>query len=113
VLHTLKTVRVNMVSRHTLKKRLKHCATAAVGVPKSQLCTAAAAAPLPEGVSEQQRPESPVHAPLPTSFMLHVSAEMEHPFVVAANLSASIADPGVPSRLLLQVSSPCPLRPAF
>jgi len=52
-----------------------------VGVPKSQLCTAAAAAPLlprplcrgpsaaaaplPEGVSEQQRAELPVHAPLP------------------------------------------------
>ncbi len=32
----------------------------AVGVRNSQLCTAAAAAPLPEGVSEQQRAEEPV-----------------------------------------------------
>ena len=52
-----------------------HCDIAAVGVPKSQLCTAAAAAPLleREGMSEQQRTESPVHAPL------HASAAMEHP----------------------------------
>jgi hypothetical protein len=32
----------------------------ATAVTKSQLCSAAAAAPLLEGVSEQQRPESPV-----------------------------------------------------
>jgi hypothetical protein len=52
-----------------------YCAIAAVGVPKSQLCTAADAAPLleREGISEQQRAESLVHAPL------HASAEMEHP----------------------------------
>ena len=44
-----------------------HLAIAAVGVQTSQLCTASAAAPLLEleGVSEQHRAESPVHAPLP------------------------------------------------
>ena len=73
-----------------------HRTIARVGVPKSQLCTAAAAAPLLvlEGVSEQQRTESPVHAPLAVSVIVHASAEMEHPIAVAAHLSASIADPG-------------------
>ena len=99
--------RVNLVSWHRclgtgavfrhscLGTHFEHCATPAVGVPKLQLslCTAAAAAPLLEGVSEE-RPESPVHAPLPVSVMVHASAEIEHPIVVAANLSASIADPG-------------------
>ncbi len=44
----------------------------AAGVPKSQRCTAAAAAPLLEleGASEQQRAQSPVHAPLAASFMV-------------------------------------------
>jgi hypothetical protein len=56
-----------------------HRAIAAVGVPKSQLCTAAASAPLleREGISEQQRAELPVHVPLPFSVMVHASAEME------------------------------------
>ena len=99
--------RVNLVSWHRclgtgavfrhscLGTHFEHRATPAVGVPKLQLslCTAAAAAPLLEGVSEE-RPESPVHAPLPVSVMVHASAEIEHPIVVAANLSASIADPG-------------------
>ena len=61
-----------------------HCAIAEVGVPKSQLRTAAAAAPLLvlQGVSAQQRAESPVHAPLPASIMAHASAEMEQPIAV-------------------------------
>ena len=61
-----------------------HCAIAEVGEPKSQLCTAAAAAPLLvlQGVSAQQRAESPVHAPLPASIMAHASAEMEQPIAV-------------------------------
>ena len=63
-----------------------HCAIAEVGEPKSQLCTAAAAAPLLvlQGVSAQQRAESPVHAPLPAaaSVMAHASAEIEHPIAV-------------------------------
>ena len=76
-----------------------HCDIAAVGVPKSQLCTetAAAAATLLvlQGVSEQQGAESPVHAPLLTSVMEHVSAEMEHPIAVGtAQAHLSIADPG-------------------
>ena len=62
-------------------------------MPKSQLCTAAAAAPLLEGVSKQQRPESPVHAPMPASVLVHASAEMEHPIAVAAHISVSISDP--------------------
>ena len=58
-----------------------HCAIEAVGVPKSHVCTAAVTAPLleREGLSEQQRAESPVHAPLPASVMVLASAEMEHP----------------------------------
>ncbi len=76
-----------------------HCAIAEVGVPKSQLCTAAAAAPLLvlQGVSAQQRAESPVHAPLPAaaSVMAHASAEIEHPIAVGmAQAHLSIADPG-------------------
>jgi hypothetical protein len=73
-----------------------HRTIATVGVPTSQLCTAAAAATLLvlEGMSEQQRTESPVHAPLGVSVIVHASAEMEHPIAVAAHLSASIADPG-------------------
>ena len=74
-----------------------HCDIAAVGVPKSQLCTAAAAATLLvlQGVSEQQGAESPVHAPLLTSVMEHVSAEMGHPIAVGtAQAHLSIADPG-------------------
>jgi len=61
-----------------------HCAIAEVGVPKSQLRTAAAAAPLLvlQGVSAQQRAESPVHAPLPAPVMAHASAEMEHPIAI-------------------------------
>ena len=76
-----------------------HCAIAEVGVPKSQLCTAAAAAPLLvlQGVSAQQRAESPVHAPLPAaaSVMAHASAEIEHPIAVGmVQAHLSIADPG-------------------
>ena len=110
--------RVNLVSWHRclgtgavfrhscLGTHFEHCATPAVGVPKLQLslCTAAAAAPLLEGVSEE-RPESPVHAPLPVSVMVHASAEIEHPIVVAANLSASIADPGAAIEAQLRASS--------
>ena len=61
-----------------------HLAIAAVGVQKSPLCTASAAAPLLEleGMSEQQRAESPVHALLAASVILHSSAEMEHPMAV-------------------------------
>jgi hypothetical protein len=74
-----------------------HTIGTAVGVPKSQLCTAAVAAPLLEGVSEQQsvtqRPELPVHAPRPASVMVHASAEMEHPITVAQP-PLSIADSG-------------------
>jgi hypothetical protein len=57
----------------------------AVGVRNSQLCTAAAAAPLPEGVSEQQRAESPVLAPLlaRASVMVHASAEMDSEYFIA------------------------------
>jgi hypothetical protein len=69
----------------------------AVGVPKSQRCTAAAAAPLLEleGASEQQRARSPVHAPLPASVMVHAFAEMEHPIAVGrAQTHLSIAEPG-------------------
>ena len=74
-----------------------HCAIAEVGVPKSQLCTAAAAAPLLvlQGVSAQQRAKSPVLAPLPASVMAHASAEIEHPIAVGtAQAHLSIADPG-------------------
>ena len=61
-----------------------HLAIAAVGVQKSPLCIASAAAPLLEleGVSEQQRAELPVHALLAASVILHASAEMEHPMAV-------------------------------
>jgi len=61
-----------------------HCDIAEVGEPKSQLCTAAAAAPLLvlQGVPAQQRAESPVHAPLPASIMTLASAEMEHPIAI-------------------------------
>jgi hypothetical protein len=74
-----------------------HCAIAEVGVPKSQLCTAAAAAPLLvlQGVSAQQRAKSPVLAPLPASVMAHASVEIEHPIAVGtAQAHLSIADPG-------------------
>ena len=74
-----------------------HCAIAEVGEPKSQLCTAAAAAPLLvlQGVPAQQRAESPVHAPLPASIMALASAEMEHPIAIGtAQAHLSIADPG-------------------
>jgi hypothetical protein len=74
-----------------------HSAIASVGVPKSLLCTAAAAAPLLvlEGVSGQQGAESPVHAPLLASIMVHASAEMQHPIAVGtAQAHLSIADPG-------------------
>ena len=33
-------------------------------------------------MSEQQRAEAPVHAPLPASVMVHASAKMEHPIAV-------------------------------
>ena len=74
-----------------------HRTLAAVGVPKSQLCTAAAAAPLLmlQGVSAQQRAEAPVHAPLPAPVMAHASAEMEHPIAVGrAQAHFSIDRPG-------------------
>ena len=74
-----------------------HRTLAAVGVPKSQLCTAAAAAPLLvlEGVSEQQRAESPVHSPLAASVIVHASAELEHPIAVGrAQAHLSIDHPG-------------------
>ena len=74
-----------------------HCAIAEVGEPKSQLCTAAAAAPLLvlQGVSAQQRAKSPVLAPLPASVMAHASVEIEHPIAVGtAQAHLSIADPG-------------------
>jgi hypothetical protein len=53
-----------------------HCVIAEVGVPKSQLCTAAAAAPLLvlQGVSAQHRAE--------LSVVAHASDEMEHPIAV-------------------------------
>jgi len=60
----------------------------AVGVPKSQLCTAAAAAAvqtavhLLEGVSEQHKVESPVD--VPSSVMVHASADMEEPICVGS-----------------------------
>ena len=72
-----------------------HCAIAEVGEPKSQLCTAAAAAALLvlQGVSAQQRAESPVHAPLPAPVMAHASVEMEHPIAIGtARAHLSIAD---------------------
>ena len=74
-----------------------HRTLAPVGVPKSQLCTAAAAAPLLvlEGVSEQQRAESPVHSPLAASVIVHASAELEHPIAVGrAQAHLSIDHPG-------------------
>ena len=74
-----------------------HLAIAAVGVQKSPLCTASAAAPLLEleGVSEQQRAEWPVHAPLAASVIVHASAEMEHPIAVGrAQARLSIDHPG-------------------
>jgi hypothetical protein len=69
-----------------------HRAIATVGVPKSQLCTAAASAPLleREGMSEQQRAEPPVRAPLPASAMVHASAEMEHPIAFRTQLLAPL-----------------------
>ena len=69
-----------------------HCAFAEVGEPKSQLCTAAAAAPLLvlQGVSAQQRAEAPVHAPLPAPVMAHASAEMEHPIAVGTAQATSV-----------------------
>ena len=68
-----------------------HCAIAEVGEPKSQLCTAAAAAPLLvlQGVSAQKRAESPVHAPLPAPVLAHASAEMEHPIVIGTAQATS------------------------
>ena len=64
-----------------------HLAIAAVGVQKSPLCTASAAAPLLEleGMSEQQRAESPVLAPLlaRASVMVHASAEMDSEYFIA------------------------------
>ena len=74
-----------------------HLAIAAVGVQKSPLCTASAAAPLLEleGVSEQQRAEWPVHAPLAASVIVHASAEMEQPIAVGrAQAHLSIDHPG-------------------
>ena len=74
-----------------------HRAIAAVGVQKSPLCTASAAAPLQEleGVSEQQMAESPVHAPLAASVIVNASAEMEHTIAVArAQAHLSIDHPG-------------------
>jgi hypothetical protein len=79
----------------------------AVVVPNSQLSIgsdsgpsagrrvrAAIAAPLPEGVSEQQRAKSPVHAARPAraSVIVHASAEMDSEYFIAvgraqANLS--------------------------
>ena len=65
-----------------------HRTIARVGVPKSQLCTAAAAAAvqtavqLLEGVSEQHKVESPVD--VPSSVMVHASAEMEEPICVGS-----------------------------
>jgi hypothetical protein len=47
------------------RRRSGEYRTIATAVIKSQLCSAAAAAPLLECVSEQQRAESPPHAPLP------------------------------------------------
>jgi hypothetical protein len=74
-----------------------HLASAAGGVQKSQLCTASAAAPLLEleGVSEQQRAESPVYAPLAASVIVHASVEMEQPIAVGrAQAHLSIDHPG-------------------
>jgi hypothetical protein len=80
----------------------------AVGVPNSQLCIAAAAAPLPEGVSEQQRAESPVHAPRPAraSVMVHASAEMDSEYFInnfievgRAQAHLSIAFPGTAAEM--------------
>jgi hypothetical protein len=53
-----------------------HCDIAEVGVTQSQLCTAAAVAPLLvlQEVSVQQRAESSVHDPLPAPVMAHASA---------------------------------------
>jgi hypothetical protein len=62
-----------------------HRAIAAVGMQKSPLYTASAAAPPLEleDVSEQQRAELPVHAPLAASVVIvHASAETEHPIAV-------------------------------
>jgi hypothetical protein len=85
-----------------------HSAIAAVGVPKSLLCTAAAASPLLvlEGVPEQHwRAESPVHAPLPASVMMHASAEMEHLIAVGtAQAHLSVADPGTVTATEAQTS---------
>ena len=73
-----------------------HCAIAEVGEPKSQLCTVLLVL---QGVSAQQRAESPVHAPLPASIMALASAEMEHPIAIGtAQAHLSIADPGTVNR---------------
>jgi hypothetical protein len=74
-----------------------HLDIAAVCVQKSPLCTASAAAPLLEleGASEQRRAESPVHAPLAASVIVHASAELEHPIAVGrARARLSIVHPG-------------------
>ena len=96
---TVRTVSALLLPRDTGAAAASgtHLAIAAVGVQKSPLCTASAAAPLLEleGVSEQQRAEWPVHAPLAASVIVHASAEMEHPIAVGrAQARLSIDHPG-------------------
>ena len=71
--------------------------TTTASVPKSQVCSAAAAAPLLvlEGMPEHNRAEPTVHAPLAVSILVHASAEMEHPIAVGrAQAHLSIDHPG-------------------
>ena len=100
---TVRTVSALLLPRDTGAAAASgtHLAIAAVGVQKSPLCTASAAAPLLEleGVSEQQRAEWPVHAPLAASVIVHASAEMEQPIAVGRaqahfSIAGTLAGPG-------------------
>jgi len=84
---TVLTVSASLVNGDAGGTAATHRAIAkAVGVPKSQLCTAAAAAAvqtavhLLEGNSEQRKVESPMD--VPSSVIVHASAEMEEPICV-------------------------------
>ena len=95
-----------LVSRHTLRTLCYPSSWRAkiAAVTLHRCCRGPSAGRRVNRLSEQ-RPESPVHAPLPASVMVHASAEIEHPIVVAANLSASIADPGAAIEAQLRASS--------
>ena len=107
------TVSASLVPRDAIADAASgtHRATAAAGgVPKSQLCFAAAAAPLLECAPELHNVESSVHPLLPASVMGHCSAEhqqMEHPIASggtqALHARPSSGDPGTATEALINL----------